>query len=168
MFLAAPHARHKTLAHTRDDDRECFARTHYWKLYDDALCDYKRSFDYRHGSWYRRTVRLQAYLNTLDDRLDLTVVSRVVDNGFVDRITPVVTTRHVAPRDAQDELYALLEGTPALVGIPRIARTVDVIDHIRARLRRRRVMQLRCIRKLLAARDVYAPGLAERVVAWLG
>ncbi len=155
-----------TTRHHTIQDREAFARAHYLNLFDDTICDYRRSYDYRHGAWYRRTIRLRVYYNILDQHLDITLVSRIVDRSYVDRTTPLVETFRCRPSECQTAVYRVLEATPALLRVPRVVRTTEVWAIVQRELLNERNRWVRVVAKVLRGGGV-ADGdgaIGERVV----
>ena len=87
---------------------ETFVQTHFICVYDDTIDTYNRSFDYRHGIWYKRIKSLTLYYNVLEHTIYVCLISRIVDNMFVDRSIPLVVEHHLNVRDIQNTLMDMI------------------------------------------------------------
>jgi hypothetical protein len=65
-------------------------------------CSCRRSFDYRYGVWYSRIIQLKVYYR-LEHVVDVTLESRIVDGGYVDRTIPLTHTLHFSPSQIEQE-----------------------------------------------------------------
>ena len=135
----APMAYKRVTALPSLDARMAFVDAHYPSLLDEAIDEYRRSFDYRHGIWYSRSIRLRIDANLVDAVLDIALESRIVDTGFVDRVTPMVTERVGVPlRQWRETLQEVINGAGLRNGvyehvrahvIPRVEEQLDEIVH---------------------------------------
>ena len=87
-----------------------FIKTYYVCLCDQTVDDYRRSFDYRHGSWYTRIIHLKVYYNCILNTVDIELVSKIVDHGFVDTSLPVIQNTSYSPKQIlmKNMLHTLL------------------------------------------------------------
>ena len=65
-------------------------------------CSCRRSFDYRYGVWYSRIIQLKVYYR-LEHVVDVTLESRIVDGGYVDRTIPLTHTLQFSPSQIEQE-----------------------------------------------------------------
>ena len=139
QFTRAPLAYQSVTALPTLAARVAYVDAQYPSLLDETIDEYRRSFDYRHGIWYSRSVRLRIDANLVDAVLDIALDSRIVDTGFVDRVTPLVTERVGVPfRHWRTQLQEVIDGAGLRNGvyehvsarvIPRVEEQLDEIVH---------------------------------------
>ena len=76
---------------------------HYIRLFDGVIDEYRQSFDYRYGVWYSRMIQLKVYYNRLEHVVDVTLESRIVDGGYVNRTIPLTHTLQFSPSQIEQE-----------------------------------------------------------------